>query len=74
MDKANESPRTENGTRDFSNSWVVTDNGVKIATITMSITTLSGFRKDHIGELLKSFAEDSRSFYLEVGNALKSEL
>lgn len=29
MEEKNESPRTENGTRTFSNRWVVTDNGKK---------------------------------------------
>ena len=73
MAKTGESPRTESGTRAISNGWVVTDNGAEIAIITMSITTLSSFQEDHIKELLKRFAEASRSFYLEVGNKLKTE-
>lgn len=73
MEQKNESPRTETGTRAISNGWVVTDNGVEIATITMSVTTLHGFQEKHIGKLLTSIAEGSRSFYLEAGNALKTE-
>ncbi len=66
-------PRTENDTRVVTKGWVVTDNGVEIATVTMSVTTLRDFQEVHIGNLLKSIAEGSRSFYLEVGNALKKE-
>lgn len=73
MERTSESPRTENGTRAISNDLVVTDNDAEIAKITMSITTLSGFREELIGEILKRFAEASRSFYLEAGNKLKSE-
>lgn len=73
MDEKSESPRTETGTRAISSGWVVMDNGVEIAAITMSITTLRGFQKDHIGKLLTSIAEGSRSFYLEAGNVLKTE-
>lgn len=71
VEQTNESPRTENGTRAISDGWVITDNGAEIATITMSVITLSGFQEDHIGELLKRFAQISRSFYLETGNKLK---
>ena len=73
MEQVSESPRTENGARAISDSWVVTDNDAEIATITMSITTLSGFQDDHIGGLLKRFAEISRLFYLEAGNKFKAE-
>lgn len=73
MDEKNESPRTENGTRTFSNEWVVTDNGKEIAVISMSVTTLRNFQNEKIGKLLSFFAEASRSFYLEAGKTLKTE-
>lgn len=73
MEQKSESPRTENGTRAISKGWVVTDNGVEIATITMSVTTLCGFREEHIGKLLTSMAAGCRLLYLEAGNALKTE-
>lgn len=73
MEKANESPRAKNGTQAISRGLVVTDDGTEIATITMSITTLSGFREEQVGKLLSKFAETSRSFYLEAGNKLKAE-
>lgn len=74
MEEKREDPRTENDTRAIAKSWVVTDGGAEIATITMSVTTLRGFQKDQIGNLLKSIAEGSHSFYLEAGNSLKGAL
>ena len=73
MEQKSESPHTKTGTRAISNGWVVTDNGVEIATITMSVTTLHGFQEKHIVKLLTSMALGFRSFYLEAGNALKTE-
>ncbi len=69
----NVGPRTNNDTRTISKGLVVTEKGVEIATISMSVTTLRGFQADNIEHLVKSIAEGSRLFYLEVGNALKRE-
>lgn len=73
MVEKKESPRIGTDTRTISNGWIVTNGDEEIATITMSVTTLHGFRADHAEELLKNIANSSHSFYLETGNALKAE-
>jgi len=74
MELTRKSPRTETGTRTFSKGRVVlADDGTEIAVTVMSITTLSGFQKEHTEELLSQFAQTSRAFYLEAGDALKTE-
>lgn len=74
MGRKNESPRTETGTRTFSKECVaITADGAEIAVTVMSITTLSGFQKEHTEELLSQFAQTSRALYLEAGDALKTE-
>lgn len=74
MKQTNESPRTETGTRTFSEKCVViTADGAEIAVVAMSITTLRSFQKEHIETLLGQFAQTCRAFYLEAGNALKAE-
>lgn len=72
--QTSESPRTEVGTRAFSREdVVVTDDGAEIAVVTMSITTLRSFQKEHIERLLGKCAQTCKSLYLEAGNALKTE-
>lgn len=46
----------------------------EIATVTMTITTMNGFEKAHIGKLLKKITEGYRSFYLKVKSTLEEEL
>lgn len=73
MDLQNESPCTESGTRTFTKECVVVaDNSVRLATVTMTITTLRNFQKENTEALLKGFAQSCRLFYLEVGNELKA--
>lgn len=74
MKETNESPRTETGMRTFSKECVITaDDGTEIAVAAMSITTLQGFQKEQIETILSKFAQTCRAFYLETGNALKTE-
>lgn len=74
MEQTRKSPRAEDGTQTFSKEFVVTVNdGTEIAVADMSITTLHSFRKEHIEALLSEFTQISRMFYLEAGDALKTD-
>ena len=72
--KTSESPRTEIRTRTFSKQCVVeTDDGVEIAVVAMSITTLGSFQEEYVEALLSKLAQTCRTFYLESGNDLKTK-
>ena len=73
MNEKKDCLHAENETWTISKGWVVTDGGAEIATIAMSVTTPQDFRADYIEKLLSSVAKGARSFYLELGTALKAE-